>query len=288
MEPFTNEKFNILMSDLIQDAFYVKGRPNRGRIATIRQISEVIIRKILNYSQEEFVTLGNHKVSEELKLSGNEHPLLNEAIKYIKKHGNDCSHTQLILDVSDEALAKAEEHLFNLYSYIFFNFFKKNTFGSNDEIMRLFSALPPKVRYTTLRTLYESYDSHNVNVIDKLVLSMLKAFGEKKAMDWIFDNEVKLLVLDTSGITRGSIGNHQNMYDLCLERVAEVSNVIKRNGPLYKSFEQATEFYKSLDRLSSNSPENIEFNSLMDFAYLGRLSETNPRLDKISEYFIVG
>ena len=57
---FRNEAYSDLVSDLILDAFYID-RPNRGKIASIRQFAEVVIRKILDLSENDKVTLGEKK-----------------------------------------------------------------------------------------------------------------------------------------------------------------------------------------------------------------------------------
>ena len=48
MNEFNNEAYRALVTDLINDAFYLEGTSHRGVIAKIRQYAEVIVRKILN------------------------------------------------------------------------------------------------------------------------------------------------------------------------------------------------------------------------------------------------
>ena len=52
MNEFNNEAYHALVSDLINDAFYLEGTSHRGVIAKIRQYAEVIVRKILNLSPD--------------------------------------------------------------------------------------------------------------------------------------------------------------------------------------------------------------------------------------------
>ena len=47
MKKFDNEKYQILAKDLMGDIFYSE-ISNRNKIATIRQYTEVIVRKILD------------------------------------------------------------------------------------------------------------------------------------------------------------------------------------------------------------------------------------------------
>ena len=58
---FRNEAYSDLVSDLILDVFYID-RPNRGKIASIRQFAEVVIRKILDLSENDKVTLGEKTI----------------------------------------------------------------------------------------------------------------------------------------------------------------------------------------------------------------------------------
>ena len=44
---FRNEAYSDLVKDLMQDAFYIQ-RLNRGKIASIRQYAEVVIRKLID------------------------------------------------------------------------------------------------------------------------------------------------------------------------------------------------------------------------------------------------
>lgn len=67
MSEFNNEAYQALVSDLINDAFYLEGASYRGIIAKIRQYAEVVVRKILNLSPDETVELGNGKLQHRLK-----------------------------------------------------------------------------------------------------------------------------------------------------------------------------------------------------------------------------
>ena len=70
MNRFNNEVYEALINDLIYDSFHIEDRPFRGKIATIRQYSEIILRKIFDIPETEQVTLGkkayNHKLIREI------------------------------------------------------------------------------------------------------------------------------------------------------------------------------------------------------------------------------
>ena len=61
-----------------------------------------------------------------------------------------------------------------------------------------------------------------------------------------------------------------NMYELCSERVELVASEINKSGKLYNDFESAMPFYQEAGIVNGVSPEVKEFNSIMEFLYLGR------------------
>ena len=71
MSNFNNDTYEALVKDLLNDASYLEGRSTRGKIATLRQYSEVIVRRILDFSNEEFVTL-LHNVQLKIKPKNSE------------------------------------------------------------------------------------------------------------------------------------------------------------------------------------------------------------------------
>ncbi|SUN77202.1 hypothetical protein [Streptococcus macacae] len=82
MEKFNNEVYQSLTSDLIGDIFYLDGRSNRGKVSSIRQYTEIIIRRILNYPQKDRLTIGNRKIQSKIK-SYSSNPLLQDSIEII-------------------------------------------------------------------------------------------------------------------------------------------------------------------------------------------------------------
>lgn len=58
MSVFSNEDYELMIGELIQDTFYVN-LTNRGKIKGIRQFSEVIVRKILGIGSERKIMLGD-------------------------------------------------------------------------------------------------------------------------------------------------------------------------------------------------------------------------------------
>lgn len=300
MSGFNTTSFEILVKDLINDAFYIEGRSNRGKIATIRQYSEVIVRKILNVSNVDFVTLGNRGILDAIRQQSNNNPLLLDALRNISEMGNKSTHTQNTEVVPDEDVSSTINSLFELYSYLLFNYFKKYKFGSNLEIVSSFSILPPIIRYITLKNLNDEYPD-NILVIDKLVLAILKAFDEEKAVNWV--EERKETLINTPSVTEMAreeierkfgkefanniVDNAPNMYDLCNDRIKNVGSLLANKGKLYDDFESAIDLYYENGIVNGEAPETLEFNDIMEFLYLGRKARTNELLKEQSPYLVI-
>lgn len=193
------------------------------------------------------------------------------------------------------------DNLFNIYACTFVIYFQKYKFGSNNEVMRAFSILPPIIRYLALNELYNQHPE-NLSVIDKLSLVLLKAFDKEQAIEWVESRKEKLndmLPYTEEGIEaiRNKCGDYvaqrtidnapDSMFVLCTDRINEVDQIIKRNGLLYNNFEQAKQLYLDKGILDGDTEEIMEFNSMMEFLYLGRKEEENPKLDNIDSYTVL-
>lgn len=287
---FRNEVYTDLVNDLIIDAFYTD-RPNRGKIASIRQYAEVLVRKILDLPEGDVVTLGNKIIVQKLEQISGNNQLLMKSVDRIRLVGNKCTHTQEIGQITDEDVRDCIDNLFNIYASIFVLYFQKYKFGSNNETMSAFSILPPIIRYLALNELYEQ-SPENLAIIDKLSLVLLKAFDKERAIQWIEDRKEKLV--DTQPYTEEGVediikkyGNNvaqqiinnapENMFILCTNRINEVEQMIKKDGLLYNNFEQAKPLYLSNGILGGSSDEIKHFNSIMEFLYLGRKEVGNNK-----------
>lgn len=289
---FKNQVYEDLVKDLINDAFYIESRSNRGKISTVRQYSEIVMRKLLDIPQGEKVTLGDFEIIKKLKNSSSDDKILMKAVRKLQKLGNKCTHTENPKPISDKDVDSSINALFNLYAGLFVLYFKKYKFGCNSEVISAFSILPPIIRYIVLENLYSS-DKSNLLVIDKLCLVLLKAFDKNDALNWL--NERKDELSSMLPYTPEAIANIEavsgkqhaalvvanapaNMYICCLERLEEVSVILERQGLLYNNFEQAKQLYLDKGLLDNDKPENEEFNDIMEFVYLGRKVEKNEKL----------
>ncbi|HDF2349729.1 TPA: hypothetical protein PC573_005089 [Klebsiella variicola] len=298
---FKNQTYEDLVKDLINDAFYIESRSNRGKISTVRQYSEVVIRKILDIPQGEKITIGDYEVIKKLKTVSSNDKLLMGAVRKLQKLGNKCTHTQDPKPILDADVDSAIDALFKLYASLFVLHFKKYNFGSSNEVMNVFSILPPIIRFFVLENLYDS-DKVNLQVIYNLCLVLLKAFNKNDALNWLNERECELYSMlpytpEAIAEIEVALGKQfaeliianapANMYVCCLERLEKVALTIEKQGLLYNSFEQAKQLYLNKGILDDNNPENKEFNDIMEFVYLGRKVEINEKLNERHLYSII-
>lgn len=289
---FKNQAYEDLVKDLINDAFYIDSRSNRGKISTIRQYAEVVIRKLIDSNPKDKVTLGEFDVIKKLQLTSSNDKRLIKAVRKLQNLGNKCTHTQSANTIPDNDVDSAINALLDLYASLFVLYFKKYEFGSSNEIVSAFSILPPIIRYIVLENLYEN-DKSNLLIIDKLCLVLLKAFDKENAVAWIKEREEELsktlpytpeAIADIEA-THGKLcaetvvaNAPKNMYISCLERLEEVAKILEQQGVLYNNFEQAKLLYLEKGILDNSKPENKYFNDIMEFVYLGRKAEENEKL----------
>ena len=185
---FDNRAYSELVVELLNDAIYLKDRSKRGVISTVRQYAEVVVRRILDLDSNAHVTLGKAEVVSGLKAKSNGNELLVGAVENIRLVGNKCTHTQELGPITEEDIGSVFDSLFDLYAYLFVDFFTKYRFGENGAIISSFSILPPIIRYKALMSLYE-VDGNNISIIYKYSLCILKAFGLDEAKAWLIERE---------------------------------------------------------------------------------------------------
>lgn len=249
MEKFNNQAYESLLNDLMHGAFYADNN-NRIKISSIRSCAEVVIRRILGILPKDRMTLGCKTVQDKVNEINN--PFLSKALEIIRQIGNDATHTQDLSEKTEDDVKQVVNALFDLYAYLFIQFFIKYSFGSTPRILTQFSLLPPIIRYKALTELH-TQDPENLDIIDKLALATLKAKHEEDAIEWVNSNADRF---------------NADMYNSLIEKIKLVSKA--QNKPVYLDFESALPHYKNHGKLIENTQENIEFNSIMEFVYLGR------------------
>ena len=61
-----------------------------------------------------------------------------------------------------------------------------------------------------------------------------------------------------------------NYYNILSQKVEQLGDIFEKRGVLYKDFEEAVSYYKKYGIVDGDSQEIREFNSLMEFVYMGR------------------
>lgn len=301
MNNFNYEEKGKAIEELLKDIFYIKGTSNRSKISSIRIYSEIIIKKLLNISIDEYLTLGDKENKDKLiKLTNNDDFLIN-TIESLRKKGNDASHSQNLKMFNEDEYEEVLLHLLKLQSYLFVNYFKKYKFGKFSRILEVFSILPPKLRNIVLDKLYY-IDNKNISVCDKLSLTILKNEGKDKSLKWIERNKNNLISLEcvTDQFRQETLkvfGEKyleiilndvpENMYICCIDKINHVSNILENKGIPYKTYEEAKGLYLREGFIDEINEEIKEFNSIMKFIYLGINEENNDKLDNIASYTII-
>lgn len=264
---FNNEQYKNISEDLIHDIFY-SNISARGSISSIRQYTEILIRKILDKKEKDRVTVGDCNIIKALKTKSNNNSLITESIMKIKKLGNKYTHTNFTGCVSEEDKDEAFDALLDVSAFLFVDYFSMYKFGTNNLVMSQFSLLPPIIRYRVLSNLYNT-DSSNIYIIDKLCLAILKSKGPDEAFNWIEINKYALenISLDNE---KSFQMFEMTMYDSCLDKIQKLGDSILVHGTMYETFEEAIcEFHKH-GKIEGNTPEIDEFNNVMELIYLGR------------------
>lgn len=297
---FNISDYSVRIGNDINDIFYAKDNSLDSKVERIRNLAEIIGRFILDWGTERSVTLG--EIKEELKKVEKNSMLIN-AVSIINDFGVDYAHTQKTKPASKKILERGKESLNDMFSFIFIRYFQKYEFGSNAQVERAFSLLPPIIRYKTLAFLYENGGMKNREIIMKLTLALLKSSNEKKARRWLDEHQENLKTMISTPCEQlnarfGSCWQQYyyvddlplNFYDECTLKVKDVSYMLKNSGSMYKSFEEAAHFYELNGTVYGDTPEIIEFNRNMEFVYAGRIpipNEKNPDDYTAANIFVV-
>lgn len=306
MDRFNDSEYTVLIGNLLHDTQYIE-ISNMGKLAGLRKHAEVMVRKILDIGNSKSLMLGqvkkksnNPAVNSGMKNLGNElSDRLIEIINKINPLGNDGSHTQHTDEFSKEEVESVEDAILDLYALIFIKYFLhiKVSIYSPPQVLKMFSLLPPIIRYKTWKYLFEK-DKNNIQVVDKLCLSIIKHFNKEYAYKWLDDNSEtikaipyptkdeieKYYIINAFEISPGiyqafvslNFDEYNNMYDLLYAKISDPRTSINESGKMYKNFEEAIEHYNNYknNMIRDNSEEMLVFYSLMDFVYLGRKSKS--------------
>lgn len=306
MDRFNDREYAILIGNLLHDTQYIE-ISNMGKLAGLRKHAEVLVRKILDIGNSKKLMLGQVKRNSNNpaiksgmdNLSDELSDRLIEIIKKINPLGSDGTHTQHTDDFSDEEVESVEDSILDLYALIFIKYFLdiQVSIYSPPQVLYMFSFLPPIIRYKTWNYLFEK-DENNIQVVNKLCLSIIKLFNKEFAYKWLEDNSEKIKAIPyptkqeieqyykihsveiSPGVYQALVSlnfdKYNNMYNLLRDKISDSRTSVNESGKLYKSFEEAVEHYNNYksNMIKYNSKEMTMFYSLMDFVYLGRKTKS--------------
>ncbi len=307
MDRFDDNEYSDLIGELLHDTQYIE-ISNRGKMAGLRKHAEVLVRKILDIGSDYMLMLGQVKRnSNNSAINGAMESLddelsnrLIEITRRINPLGSDGTHTQRTEEFSQVEIEHVEDAILDLYALIFIKYFMdiQVNLYSSPEVLRLFSLLPPVIRYKTWKYLFEK-DKNNIQVVDKLCLAIIKRYDKEMAYKWLEDNAETIKAIPYPGrdeidkydsmhmvevepdvfrpVVTLNFDAYDNMYDLLLSKINDPRTSVNESGKMYKSFEEAVEHYKNYkkENITPNSSEEMAvLCSLMDFVYLGRVAKS--------------
>ena len=306
MDRFNDCEYAILIGNLLHDTQYIE-ISNMGKLAGLRKHAEVMVRKILDIGSSKPLMLGqvkrdsnNSAINSGMDNLGDE--LSNRLIEIIRKInplGRDGTHTQHTNEFSNEEVESVEDAILDLYALIFIKYFLNIQISiySPPQVLHMFSFLPPIIRYKTWNYLFEK-DKNNIQVVNKLCLSIIKLFDKETAYKWLEDNceTIKAMpypnkheierynIMHCVEVSPGKyqaivsleFDKYNNMYDLLHDKISDPRTSVNESGKMYKNFEEAVEHYNDYKSrmIYNTSKEMTMFYSLMDFVFLGRKTKS--------------
>lgn len=267
-----------IMEEVIHDIFYANAS-YRAKLAIMRTLTELLVRKIINFPDKEQLMLGNAKVGnliKEVEKKNQTQQFLQSRVSILREIGNDKIHTKNINITEEEEYVEALQSLLDLMAYPFIQYFCHNKFSDFYDV-KLFSVLPPELRVKVLSELVRIYPN-NIFVWHKLALAILKSEGKEQALKWIEKHELKLKSMKTIhpdfDFSIYNRKNYTNMYDfLKNDAIDFVFNLRLQNlVPNYQNFEQALNVYKNLPKDPVGAialSKAVEMKELLDFIYQG-------------------
>lgn len=284
---YSDELYHDAMVVVVGDIVYSDASCD-SKIGRIRKLTEYIVRRLTKYNPNSNLELGDDRTIAALRRVGVTEDFFWDAYKVIRNNGNDANHSKVTELPGEEDLERVKKASLITYAYLFFDYFKKYSFGSNPQVMSSFSLLPPFMRLTVLRELLHA-DQSNIHVIEKLRLALVKTLGVDGALQFIEnekeflmahsmpyssdDMKMKILLYGRENIATVMQEMQESIYDYFLREIPKVKILGEIQLP-YTTFEEAKKYYLENGIIEGHTPEIVEFNSLMEFRYTGiRISE---------------
>ena len=295
---FDNQDYELILSDLIGDIYYSEISYG-SRIVLLRKLTEILARKFLDLGAGEPMELGDittYKKNEKFKVTEQYNKIdklivkdFEKTINRLREIGNKHTHTSNISHAKIEELIGAENSIWDLFSYLFVQYFLKYDLNlkSDKNVLTFFSSLPPEIRFRTLKKLVEIKGFDNIQLLDKFLLSIVKTRGVDEARFWLIRNHEQIQNMNYPSEEEIAeyeedfcqddlplkLREYTNVYALLMS-VINSANVLLADYGLYKNFEEAIVVYKQYDLefYLSNSEEQQKFKELLNFCFIGRVS----------------
>lgn len=305
MARYNDELYIDTLNALIGDIYYADGISIDAKIARMRKLAEVIVRRLINHNSRSALTLGDYRTRDALDNRGMTEPFFRDALKTINKYGNDSTHSRETELPTVTVFEEVSAALTNLYAYLFFDYFKRRSFDADNRIKSAFSTLPPFLRFVVLKEL--CYNGHgSIAALEKLARAAVKTFGFNGALDWVDGERSELVTIGVcqertdanTSDAEGLVLEHegalyyvqpmQDTYDSAFDYLAhEIASLeILNRVPAvcqYHTFEEAREFYLRFGVVEDDTAEVKEFNEIMRFVFQGRKSEEMVEFERSVE-----
>lgn len=298
---YNNNEYRNLITEFFGEIFYLPGLSYGTKVQKLRQYTEIILRRLLDYPCNSNIEIGNDRTIANLDSRGFTEPLFRDSLERIRATGNERTHTKYRQVATETEYMEILDSVFNLYGYLFYRYFKKWPFGTNTKVMSAFSCLPPIIRHIALTALYDD-DPRNPDIVDKLVLAKLKAFDKETADAWIEEHKESLtgmpIPADSAFLKQliAAVGEEaavalvatmpHSIYNACKEKIQTVDTALK-SKPLYSDFESAKSYYEQYGIVEGSSQEIAEFNDLMEFVFIGRRNKESEIAAIPEENYII-
>lgn len=287
MAKYSDELYRNAIAQTIGDIYYADGVSYKNKIHSMRVLTEYYVRRLTKYNTNSKLELGDPRTYSALKKADVVEDFFWDAYEIIHLEGNDSSHSQQLQLPTEKEFDNVAHAVVTIQAYLFYDYFKKYKFGSNKEIESHFSLLPPLLRLIVLHELLLR-DFDNMSIIHKYGLAVMKSMGKEEALQVIEadkeefckhpipftseDAKNLLLVEKIDPISYAMILNSMtgSVYDYLKREIEKHGDTFDALQPMYLTFEEAKKYYIEKGKIAGNDPDVVEFNSLIDYLYIGR------------------
>ena len=252
-----------------------------AKINRLREYTEAIVHYLLDDTAHKTLTLADSSLQSLLDQKGFTEPMFRDSLDTIRKTRNKYSHTTDI-NITKDDYEQVLDSFFNIYAYLFVNFFKQHSYEDCNSARKIFNAIPPIIRFLTFEEL-DKTDPGNEEIITQFVYAHYLSFDYDQTMSWLedhkealsnvyplfFRNRPRMLASYIEEQKRRGI--HRSLYDRLKDLIRQFDSFRTHKGSknISLSFEEALKFYENRQYASEQTEEATEFNRLMFFVFEG-------------------